>query len=66
MELQFAADRSALPGSAVPGGLPVAGSADQTPLAPTALQEQLGVKLDARRGMAEILVVDRVSEPSED
>lgn len=32
----------------------------------TALQEQLGLKLESQRGLAEILVIDRVERPSED
>jgi uncharacterized protein (TIGR03435 family) len=64
-ELQFAALRSSLPGASVPGGLGIAGDLDQTPTVFTALQEQLGLRLESRRAVAEVLVVDDVSEPSE-
>ena len=65
-ELQFAALRSALPGATVPGGLGAAPSADDIPNIFTAVQEQLGLRLDPHAGVAEVLVIERVSEPTED
>ena len=48
-ELQFTAERSALPGSAVPGGLTTTAAGDDIPSVFTALHEQLGLKLNPRR-----------------
>jgi uncharacterized protein (TIGR03435 family) len=56
-------------------GLPpsLAGLAPQTPAIDpngpsifTAVQEQLGLKLDSQRGPVEVLVIDRVERPTED
>jgi uncharacterized protein (TIGR03435 family) len=66
LELQFAAERSALPGAAIPGGLPAAANVDDLPLVFTALEEQLGLKLEAQRGRADVLVIDRASPPTVD
>jgi uncharacterized protein (TIGR03435 family) len=45
----------------------VAASADvDTPTLFTALEEQLGLKLDSTRGPAEVLIVDRIERPTSD
>jgi uncharacterized protein (TIGR03435 family) len=66
LELQFTAQRSATPGAAVPGGLAPATNPDDVPTIFTALPEQLGLKLEARRGRASVYVVDSASPPSVD
>jgi uncharacterized protein (TIGR03435 family) len=65
LELQFTAVRGALPGAASPGGLATAPGTDDIPSIFTAVQEQLGLKLNATTGSAEVLVIDRVTPPSE-
>ena len=66
LELQFTADRGAVPGAGVPGGLTTAANPDLIPSIFTALREQLGLKLEAQRGKVEVLVVDSVSQPTDD
>ena len=62
--VEFTPDESISPPTA-PGGPPVAAPADSsTPSLFTALQEQLGLKLDSRKGPVEIFVIDR-EKPSE-
>jgi uncharacterized protein (TIGR03435 family) len=64
LELQFTADRSALVGAPPPGGLSASADSDIAPLS-TALLEQLGLRLRSEQGSVEVLVVDRVSQPTE-
>jgi len=66
VELQFAAPRSSTPGLAVPGGLAASPSGDEIPSVFTAVREQLGLKLEAERGAADVLVIDAISEPLQD
>src|SRR5262249_5668539 len=47
-----------------PDGPPAAGISD-SPSIFTALQEQLGLKLESQRGSVEFLVIDSVQRPSE-
>jgi uncharacterized protein (TIGR03435 family) len=64
LELQFSAVRSSLPGEPVPGGLGV-GSPDEAPTVFTAIQEQLGLKLDSLRRVTDVFVIEQVSKPTE-
>ena len=64
LDLQFSAVRSSLPGEIVPGGLGV-GNVDDVPTVFTAIQEQLGLKLDSKRQVTEVFVVERASQPTE-
>lgn len=66
LELQFTAQRSSSPGAVTPGGLATAAGPDDVPTVFTAIQEQLGLKLDAQRGRAEVWIVDAASPPSVD
>jgi uncharacterized protein (TIGR03435 family) len=65
LELQFTAPRSSSPGAAVPGALSTSASPDDVPTVFTAVLEQLGLKLDAQRGRADVWVVDSASLPTE-
>lgn len=64
LDLEFAALKSALPGERVPGGLGP-GSPNELPAVFTAIQEQLGLKLEAQRRVTEVYVVDRARRPGE-
>jgi uncharacterized protein (TIGR03435 family) len=66
LELQFTAERSSMPGAAVPGGLATASSPDDVPSVFTALREQMGLMLEARKGRADVWVIDAVSRPTPD
>lgn len=65
VELQFTADRGSVPGAA-PGALTTDAAVGEIPSIFTAVQEQLGLRLDVRRGRVEVLVIDSVSRPVED
>jgi len=57
LELQYTPDVT--PGGAVGG----AGSADAKPGLFTAVQEQLGMRLEADRGPVEVLIIDKIERP---
>ena len=66
-------DRTGLSGAwdfeltfAPPGLAPDAAADGNIPSLFTALHEQLGLKLEATRGPAEVLVVDRIEHPTPD
>ena len=63
--LQWTPDESQLPGFTEPGGGqgPPADSSGSSIF--TAIQEQLGLKLESQKGPVELLVIDRVERPSE-
>jgi len=75
IHLEFAPDRTTprfLPGGDMNPGLPGAGAPPAAPSEPTggrsiftAIQEQLGLKLDSARGSRYVLVIDSVERPSE-
>jgi uncharacterized protein (TIGR03435 family) len=51
--------------SAVQRAAAITNGADALPDLFTAVQEQLGLKLDATKAPADVLVIDKVSKPSE-
>lgn len=54
------------PGGAPPGAPPLPAIDPNGPSLGTALQEQLGLKLDSTRGAVSIFVIDKVSQPTPD
>jgi uncharacterized protein (TIGR03435 family) len=68
LEFRFDASRP-IPGAGPGGGFPIqpAGPADpDMPSIFTALQEQLGLKLEAQTGPVDVLVIDHVEQPTAD
>jgi uncharacterized protein (TIGR03435 family) len=65
LDLQWMPDRPAFgpPGEVGRGGPPPAGD---LPSLFTALQEQLGLKLESQRGLVELLLIDRAEKPVDD
>jgi uncharacterized protein (TIGR03435 family) len=75
MELQWTPEqlsRGGGPGSSFGGGVPPPGGAPFPPIDPngpsifTAVQEQLGLKLESTRAPVDVIVIDHVEQPSPD
>ena len=64
--LDFTPDPAQMPQGAPPPGVQVPTFDPNGPSLYTALQEQLGLKLDSQRGPVEVLVIDSVEHPTED
>jgi uncharacterized protein (TIGR03435 family) len=60
IDLQYASDPSEFP-----PGLPAHTPGDDRPSLFTALQDQLGLKLESQKSLVELIVIDRVERPSE-
>jgi uncharacterized protein (TIGR03435 family) len=66
LKLQWTPDLAALGGPAGPGGPEAAPPIDPNgPSIFTAIQEQLGLKLDSTKGPVDVLVIDSVQKPTE-
>ena len=66
LDMTFTPDQTQLPGGPPPPGVELPAIDPNGPSIFTALQEQLGLKLDSQRGPVEVLVIDRVERPVED
>ena len=64
-KMSFTPDMGALPGSSGDGTDQPAGVDTGGPSISTALQEQLGLRLEARKGPVEVVVIDSVQKASE-
>jgi uncharacterized protein (TIGR03435 family) len=54
------------PGVAPPGAPDLPPIDPNAPALPTALQEQLGLKLESAKGPVEMIVIDSIDQPTED
>jgi len=61
-KLEWTPDLSQFDGRALPVGPP---NANRPPALFTAIQEQLGLKLESKRASVDVLVIDRVEKPSD-
>jgi uncharacterized protein (TIGR03435 family) len=66
LKLEFAADAGVGSPLGPPPPGPVPAAPPDTPSLFAAIQEQLGLKLDARREPTEVLVIDRAEQPAPD
>jgi uncharacterized protein (TIGR03435 family) len=64
-ELTFTPDQGQLPTGPPPPGVQLPNIDPNGPSLFTAIEEQLGLKLRPARGPAEVLVIDRVEQPTE-
>lgn len=66
-DLEFRFDARSIPGAGAGGGFPIQPGGPADPDAPsifTALEEQLGLKLEPQTGPVEVLVIDHVEQPT--
>jgi len=65
LDLEFTPDQPGPGGALQPGGGPQTAPSDG-PSIYTAIQEQLGLKLDSQRGPVDVLVIDHAEQPTTD
>ena len=63
--LDWRPDEFQFPAASAAQRAAAAAAADDLPDLFTAFQEQLGLKLEAKKALADVLVIDKVSRPSE-
>jgi uncharacterized protein (TIGR03435 family) len=66
MDLKYTPEQSQLPGGPPPPGVEVPAIDPNGPSLFTALQEQLGLKLEPQRGPVDVTVIDSIERPVED